>query len=319
MLILGIILTILGLIIFQWSANAQNKSVFERPLIFNRPTAVIIINLLWLGLFAGGFYSLWKVNPKIVLTLIGIYTVLWILGYFLGSEKAKAKKIFKVYRQLKLFRPKATDEEIFRETANVYFRSLQWDEDKIRITVDVIFEKGAGSKEDKDIKDVANSILIFEGPNDDFGSGFNFERHIKQSSKKKKAIEDAYNIIIGKAQKITERPTLSKNTTEWIKSIGLNPCEMSNEQLAVFSEIDDSGKSNWTVRFLYGVSFVFIILTVINLISLDFGEAVINAVISFVVWFIGNKIQIKRVSKKFYEASIMKYAQQQAENNTQNL
>ena len=262
---------------------------------------------------------MWKVNPKIVLTLIGIYAVLWILGYFLGSDKAKAKKIFKIYRQLKLFRPKATDEGLFRETANVYFRGLQWDEDKIKMTVDVIFEKRAGSKEYKNIKDVANSILIFEGPDDDFGSGFNFERRIKRSSKKEKAIEDAYNTIIGKTQKITEHPALSKNTTEWIKSIGLSPNEMSNEQLAVFSEIDDSGKSNWAVRFLYGVAFVFIIITVIDLISLDFSGVVINAVISFVVWSIGNKIQIKRVSKKFYEASIIKYAQQQAENNTQNL
>ena len=315
MLIFGIILTIFGLIVFQWSTNAQSKSVFERPLIFNRPIVVIIINLFWIGLFAGGFYSLWKVNPKIVLTLIAIYAVLWILGYFLGSEKAKAKKIFKIYKQLKLFRPKATDEEIFRETANVYFRSLRWNEDKIKITVDVIFEKRAGSKEYKDIKDVVNSVLIFEGPDDDFGSGLNFERHIKRSSKKEKAIEDAYNTIIGKARKITEHPTLSKNTTEWIKSIGLNPNKMSNEQLAVFSEIDDFGKSNWAVRFLYGISFVFIIVTVINLISLNFGGVVINAVISFVVWFIGNKIQIKRVSKKFYEASIMKYVQEHAKNN----
>lgn len=81
MLILGIVLTILGSMLFQWAVKAQSQSVFERPLGFNNPLAVLIINLLWLSLLIGGFYSLWQVNPKIVstvLTLIGIYVVLWI-------------------------------------------------------------------------------------------------------------------------------------------------------------------------------------------------------------------------------------------------
>ena len=87
MLILGIILTILGLIVFQWSVNAQSKSVIERPMIFNSAVTVLVINLLWLGLFIGGFYSLWKVNPTIVLVLLGIYAVLCVFGYFMGSKK----------------------------------------------------------------------------------------------------------------------------------------------------------------------------------------------------------------------------------------
>jgi hypothetical protein len=311
MLILGIILTILGFIIFQWAANAQSKSFLGRPMIFNSAVAVLTIDLLWLGLLAGGFYSLWQVNPKIVLTILGIYAILWILGYFMGSEKAKAKKIFKIYRQLKLFRPKASDKEIFKETANAYFRSLRWDEDKIKMTVDVIFEKGVSSKEDKTIKDIASSILIFESPHDDFIS-YDFTKLMKRLSKRQKAIDDAYNAIIGNTQKVTERPELSKNTTEWIKSIGLNPDEMTNEQLAVFSEIDDYGKSNWAVRLLYGVSFVFLILAGINLITLELGGVFSNSIVSFILWYIGHKIQMKRISKKFYEASIMKYAQEQA-------
>ncbi|MEX1087289.1 MAG: hypothetical protein WD312_02930 [Candidatus Paceibacterota bacterium] len=313
MLILGIILTVLGFIVFQWAANAQSKSVFERPMIFNRATAVIIINLIWIGLFIGGFYSLWQVSPKIVLTIIGIYAVLWILGYFMGSEKTRAKKIFKIYRQLKLFRPKASDEEIFRETANAYFRGLRWDEDKIRMTVDAIFEKRIGSKEDKDIKDVASSILIFENPHGDFMS-YDFRKSMKRFSKKQKAIDDAYNAIIGNAPKVTERPDLSENTTKWIKSIGFNPDEMTNEQLAVFSEIDDHGKSNWAVRFFYGASLLFLILAGLSLIGLKLGGVLVYGIISFVIWYIGHKIQMKRVSKKFYEASVMKYAQEQAEN-----
>ena len=75
---------------------------------------------------------------------------------------SKAKKIFGIYKQLKLFRPKATDQELFRETARIYYSNLRWDEHKIKMTVDAIFEKSTVSKEGKDIKDVASSILIFE-------------------------------------------------------------------------------------------------------------------------------------------------------------
>jgi hypothetical protein len=310
MLILGIILTILGLIVSRWTANAQSQSVVERPLIFGRPGAVIIINLLWLGFFAGGFYSLWQVSPKIVLSIFGIYAVLWVIGYFLRSEKVKAKKIFKIYRQLKLFRPKASNEEIFRETANTYFRLLRWREDKIEMIVDVMFKKHVGDKEDKDIKDIASSILFFENPSNDY-MNFGSRKAMRLFSKRQKAIDNAYIAIIGNAPKVTERPKLSKSTNEWIKSRGLNPDEMTNEQLVVFSEIDDYGKSNWVVRSLYIVSFIFIIFTIIDLIRLEFDGVIINAIISYAVWYIGSKIQTKRINKKFHEASVMKYAQEQ--------
>ena len=315
MLILGIILTILGFLVFQWAAKAQSQSAFERPLIFHKPIAVLIINLIWLGLFVGGFYSLWQVNSTIVLTLIGIYAVLWVIGYIMGSEKSKAKRIFKIYKQLKLFRPKAKEDELFRETVIAYFNGLRWDEHKIQMTVDVIFEKRDGKKEKQDIKDIAKSILLFESPHDDFGIGFNFEKYMKKSAKKEKAIESAYKAVMGKTQKMNERPKLSKNTLEWLKSVGLNPDEMSNEQLAVFTEMDEHDKSNWAVRFFYGTSFVFLILTVTNLIGLDFWAVGVYLVISFITWYIGHKLQMRRISKKFYEASIMKYAQEQTETN----
>jgi len=57
----------------------------------------------------------------------------------------------------------------------------------------------------------------------------------------------------------------------------------------------------------------FLILAVISLISLDFWTVGVYLVISFAIWYIGNKLQIRRINKKFYEASIMKYVQEQAE------
>ncbi|MFQ5754214.1 MAG: hypothetical protein ACE5HI_19680, partial [bacterium] len=65
-------------------------------------------------------------------------------------------------------------------------------------------------------------ILISESPRGDF-MNYDFRKSMKHFSKKQKAIDDAYNAIIGNTPKITEPPELSKNTAEWIKSTGLNP------------------------------------------------------------------------------------------------
>lgn len=88
-MIVGIILTLIGFTIFQWSAIKQSKSAIDRPLIFDNFIAVLIINIFWIGLIAAGFYDLWKVNPIIVFVLISIYAILWIFGYFIrkGNEK----------------------------------------------------------------------------------------------------------------------------------------------------------------------------------------------------------------------------------------
>ena len=175
-----------------------------------------------------------------------------------------------------------------------------------------MFDKKIGATDEKDIQSVASSILIFENPSDDFGSRFDFNGFTKRWEKKRKAIDAAYQAVLGKSEVITERPVLTKNTSEWVRSVGLNPDEMSNEQLAVFAEIDDSKRSNWAVRFLYGVSAVFFLLAGFNLITLEISGFLWNGVISFIAWYIGHKIQMRRVSKKFYEASIIKYAQEQA-------
>ena len=187
--------------LFQWAAKAQRQPAFERPLGFYNPLAVLIINLLWLSLLIGGFYSLWQVNPIIVLILIGICPILWIIGYILGSEKGKAKKIFKIYKKLKISKPKAKEEELFKETATIYYNGLRWDEDRIQKIIDLILKKRDDKKEKQDIKNIANSILIFESPHNNFGATFNFKKHMKKYDKREKAIETAHKTIMGKTKK----------------------------------------------------------------------------------------------------------------------
>ena len=50
MLILAIILTILGVIVFRWYSRAMSEPFYNRPLIFSKTIPVLIINLLWIFL-----------------------------------------------------------------------------------------------------------------------------------------------------------------------------------------------------------------------------------------------------------------------------
>ncbi len=195
MLILGVILTIFGVIILQWSAKAMSMPFYIRPLIFCKTIPVLIINLLWISLLVGGLYSFWQVSYKIVLFLVGSYAALSIVGYLLGSYKNKAKKFFQIYKQFKIYRPQTKEEDILRETAKLYFQNLRWDTEKINYTLNFIFEE-KGCKV-KDVKDLFRLVLIFEEPRDYFVTGFNFEKYMKESNKKNAAIEWAYKKVFG--------------------------------------------------------------------------------------------------------------------------
>ncbi|HOV97795.1 MAG TPA: hypothetical protein PLW49_02145 [bacterium] len=309
MLILGIILTILGVIIFQWSAKAMSEPFYNRPLIFYKTIPVLIINLLWISLLAGGLYSFWQVSYKIVLFLVSIFAILWIVGYFFGSDKNKAKKFFQIYKQLKLYRPQTKEEDILRETARLYFQNLRWDIEKINSILKIIFDEK--DREVKDVKDLFRSVLIFENPSDDFGAGFNFEKYMKESSKKDAAIEWAYKKVFGEQTKVTERPVLSEDTLRRMRESGLNPDEMSNEQLAALEGMENVEKRNWLSKiFSYG-SIIFGLGAIINLFTLDIGAFIFSGVVSLVLMYIGYRIQSRIASKKFYEASILKWSQDQ--------
>jgi len=307
MLIIGIILTVLGLIIFEWSANAENKSSLERPLIFNSVVAVFIINLLCIGLISSGLYSLWRVNPVIVLTILSIYAILWIFGYFLGSEKTKAKKIFNIYKQLKLFRPQTKKDEIFKKTARIYFKNLRFDEDRIDRIVNAIFEDSIGLKKDRNVKDVASSILFFENSYNNFGLDFNFESDLKTCSKRDKAIESAYKAVFGKNGEVIERPILSEAMLQRIKQMGLNAEEMSNEQLVAIESLENMGKSHWAAKIFSYLSYGLFILAIISLMVLEWGYLLVYSAGAFILGYIGNSIQMKVAGKQFVEASIKKF------------
>lgn len=312
MLILGIILVISAIVVFRFVASGLNKPFIDRPMLFNNGGMVLFLHLVWSVLLILGLYVLWKVNYSIVLILVGLYAILWILGYLMGSKKSKAKKIFKIYKQVKLYRPELDTIAHYRHTASTYYESLRWDERRVRMTVETIFE--SKSAEDTNIKDVAKSILNFENPGETFGRNFDFKKYVKQSAKEQEAIETAYKQILGDTESDTGRPELSKHALIWIESAGLNPDEMSDEQVRVFAEIDDHGKSNFFVRACYGIATASLFLAIFSLITFDLWGLGIYLTMSIILWFIGNKIQLRRISKKFHEASIQRYAREKAVN-----
>lgn len=309
MLILAIILTILGIIVFRWYSRAMNEPFYNRPLIFSKTIPVLIINLLWFSLLAGGLYSFWQVNPKIVFYIIGGYAILWIMGFILGSQKQKAKKYFQIYKQLKIYRPQTSEEEILKETVKLYYKNLRWDEDKINSIVGVIFDNK--DREKKGVKDLANLVFAMEEPSEGFDSYDNFEKRMKKHDKMDKAIEWAYQKVFENKEKINQRPELAEDTIKRMKESGLDPDSMSNEQLAALESLDNPDKSNWTAKIFRGIGLFFGFLAFLSLISLDITSLIFNAIIALILTYIGYRIQSRIANKKFTEASIIKWSEEQ--------
>ncbi len=311
MLIAAILLTVLGFIIMQWSVNAMSQTF--KPLIFYKPVAVVIIYLLWLGLIIGGLYCFWQVSYLIVLILVSVFLLLILAGLYLGSEKTKAKKICKIYKQIKLYQPLAEEQKILQSTARVYFQNLRWDKAKIDMTLESIFKKDRISN-DRDIKDLISSIFIWENPSaDGFGSGFNFEQYMKKHDKTSKAIDSAYNSVFGR-DIVTERPALSKEINERLVKQGFNPDEMSNEQLAALESLEKSEKYHWFPRVLNWIAGVFGFSAVISLFRLDFLILSISGGIALLLSYLAYRIQSTFAIKKFQQASIQKFVNEQRQN-----
>lgn len=315
MLILGIILTILGLWLLKWITKSMNEPFYNRPLLFHKTIPVLILQILWIGLLGGGLYSFWKVNHKIVLFLIGGFVILWIFGYFIGSHKNKAKKFFKIYKQLKTYRPQTEEKELWRESAKLYFKNIGWDKEKIESILNTLL--GDRDLNIKDVKDFVRWIFVFENPDDDFSSVTDFEARMKKTEKRESAIEKAYEKVFGQKSEVKERPILSEDALKRIRATGLNPDEMTNAQLSALEEMENANKSHWSVSMFYFAGSAFGLSAIIALFKLHFDSLIFSIILAVIFIFIGSKIQTKSASKKFYEASILKWSDEQQKKETQ--
>jgi hypothetical protein len=312
MLILAIILTILGIIVFRWYSRALNEPFYNRPLIFSKMIPVLIINLIWVFLLGGGLYSFWQFNPKIVIYIISGYAILWIVGFILGSQKQKAKKYFQIYKQLKIYRPQTSEEEILKETVKLYYKNLRWDEDRINSIVEVIFDNK--DREKKGVRDLARLVFVMEEPSEGLNAYDNFEKTIKKHDKMDKAIEWAYQKVFENKEKISQRPELGEDIIKRIREAGLDPNLMSNEQLAALESFHNPNKNNWFTKMLSAASLFFGFLVFLDLISLDFTLLIFNSITALVLMYVGYIIQRRIANKKFIKASIVKWSEEQKRN-----
>ena len=310
-LILGIIFTGIGVFILQWFAKFANEPFYNRPLIFTRPIPVLIINILYIGFIIVGLILLWKVNYIVVVVIISIFLFLNFYGCFLNSEKERVKRFFKMYKMLKIYRPAVPERDIVVDALTAYFRKSGWDEHRIESVLKYIVKEGVDLEKAEGIKEVANSLLLFENPSNDFGPRFNFNSYMKESSKREKAIDRAYKEIFSTKQKITARPNLSEGFRKRILDAGFNPDEMSNEQLAALESLENTEKSHWWPRSLSFIAFVFGLNALISLITINLPYFFTYAIIAIVCMYIGYRIQAKIAMRRFHEVSILKYIEKQ--------
>jgi|SRR3989344_8145451 len=309
MIFLGIILAALGIWIFRWMGKSMDEPFYNRPLIFRKTIAVLIIQVIWMGLLVGGLYCFWQTNHKIVYFLIGGYIFLWFLGRFMGSDVNKAKKFFKTYKQLKIFRPQTEERDIWHETAKIYLKSIGWDDEKIGYTVNTLFNSEI--LVGKNVKDFVRFLFVLEAPDEDFGSMRAFEASLRKTEKRELAINAAYEKVFGLNVKITERPILSEENTKKLQDSGLNPNEMSDAQLAALEQMENAHKSHWSVSIFYFIGSVFGLSAIISLFKLNFDSLIIYSVFMITFIYIGSYFQTRIANKKFHEASIIKWSEEQ--------
>lgn len=307
-LFFAIVLFVLGFIVFQWFISMASQPAFNRPLIFSKNSSVLIIVGIWASLLGTSFYLFWQFAPIIVIGIVFIFGLIVTNGIYQSRDKVKAIRLFNIYRQLKIYRIGASEHEVLKETCTTYLQRGGMNERRILGLDEFIFKD-----EIKDVKDFANRVLLHEDPSEmDLGAR-NFDKLMKKWAKRREAIDSAYKKVFEKVITPTEKPKLSTQTLERLKSLGLNAEAMSNEQLAALESMENISKNPWYIKAFFYVTLFCGFKIITSLIRVDFVSVAVYALIGFTFMFIGYKIQTKRGSRIFFEASIQNYAKQKAD------
>lgn len=300
-LIVGIISIFLGILLFRYSAKYQGRSVIERPLIFSNSIFVVVLNLLWIFLIGFGLYSLWQINYWIVLFLVLVYLLLWVVGFLKSRFKNKAKKIFKTYKKIKLYRPELNERDIFKRVAIDYYENMtNWSKTRVDGTVEGIFEN---YDEINGIKEIAKILFTHEKStllNE--RKAFSVKSSLRRKKKIDEAIAQAYEDVFEFDDiKITEE---LKND---LKKAGYKIDKMSDEQIKALAGMVSAEGKHWLSRYLDPLWQVGIIWALIELITLDMSGFIVVVIIVLVIMFISFRLQRRYSHKKFKEASISKF------------
>jgi len=131
-MIIGIILFIIGFVIFSWSGYWTGRHSWERPAIFWNIKSEMIITILEFGLIISGLVLIFISNYKVGLGIIIVYVLLLLVMKMIGGEKNSIKTIVKTYNKKKLYNPNKPNKEIFKEILAVRFRGKGWDEKMLK-------------------------------------------------------------------------------------------------------------------------------------------------------------------------------------------
>lgn len=104
-----------------------------------------------------------------------------------------------------------------------------------------------------------------------------------------------------------EAPKLSKDTIKRMKSTGLDPDEISEEQLGALESLEKPEKSHWLAKLLAYIGGFLELMALFSLLSADWGAVFGYGIIGLILIYSGYRIQSRVSCKKFIQTSIKKH------------
>jgi hypothetical protein len=120
--------------------------------------------------------------------------------YSRTSDAAKVRRLLKVYKVFKRYRPQATQEKLLKATAGVYFEAMRWREVQVRDAINIIEPRiGTGIVS---LKDLAKAILVLEKPWSGCLSDSGYDDGFRATGEEDKTIDLVLNEAFGKVVRI---------------------------------------------------------------------------------------------------------------------
>jgi len=96
---------------------------------------------------------------------------------------------------------------------------------------------------------------------------------------------------------------LSKGTLKRMRAVGLNPEELSKEQLEALEGLENPEKQHWLTKIFTLGATILGIGAIVLLINGDFITFIKAGLLSVMLMYIGYRIQVRITARKFIEAT----------------
>jgi hypothetical protein len=120
--------------------------------------------------------------------------------YSRTSDAAKVRRLLKVYKVFKRYRPRAREEKLLKATASVYFEVMRWGEVQVRDALTII--KPKIGTEIVSVKDLAKAILVLKKPWFGCLSDSGYDEEFRTTGERDKTIELVLSEASGKVVRI---------------------------------------------------------------------------------------------------------------------